>query len=219
MGRYVGFIIVLTWTTHAVFVPCDLVAALDMFFHFLHELLSSVSSFFLFFCTFLLPSLLIPLPFLNPELISWTLCFAVYPHSLGDCIQVKLLGVVTVSQWRGRTLLSLETVVLLQVKGQDAKAGAHVARGAGSGAGRWWTDAHVHAQEDGARIPGWRPGDDRRVMGGWLAARRRGGGRAPDMAEGHLATRWTLLTTFPKGRNVSKWKLWKTANSYFLVFP
>lgn len=98
------------------FVPCDLVDALGICFHFLHEMLSSVSCFFLsfFFCTFLLPSLLIPLPFLNPELISRTLCFAVYPHSLGDCIQAQLLDMLF-------TLETPQVIFLAQVSPQISK--------------------------------------------------------------------------------------------------
>ena len=67
-----------------------------------------------FFCTFLLPSLLIPLPFLNPELISWALCFAVYPHSLGDCIQAQLLDMPF-------TLETPQVIFLAQVSPQISK--------------------------------------------------------------------------------------------------
>ena len=102
-----------------VFVPCDLVDALDKCFHLLHEMLSSVSCFFLsffffFFFNFLLPSFFIPLPFLNPELISRTLCFAVYPHSLGDCIQAQLLDMPF-------TLETPQVIFLAQVSPQISK--------------------------------------------------------------------------------------------------
>lgn len=52
--------------------------------------------------------------------------------------------------------------------------------------------------------PGGDGGDERRVAGGWLAARGRGGGRALDAAEGRLAAHRALPPTFPKGRNVPR---------------